>query len=131
MNIFEIATRERFRYSSVKGLLTTEQLWELPLTSQIDFSLDAVAKEINRKLKAVTEESFVATTSHPEKSTLEAKLEIVKHIISVRLAEKEAARNVAAKKAEKEKLLAILDRKQDAELEGMTKEELLARIGSL
>ena len=33
MNMFEQAARQGFRFNSTRGLLTTEQLWTLPLTS--------------------------------------------------------------------------------------------------
>lgn len=131
MTIFEKATREKFRYPSVKGLLTTEQLWELPLTAKSGFSLDDVAKAVNAELKAIDTESFVATETNPAKATLETKLEVVKHVIAVRLADDQAAKAAAAKKLEKEKLLAVLGRKQDAVLENLTEAELLARINNL
>ena len=131
MTIFEKATREKFRYPSAKGQLTTEQLWELPLTAKSGFSLDDVAKAVNAELKAVATESFVATEANPAKATLETKLEVVKHVIAVRLAEDQAAKAAAAKKLEKEKLLAVLGRKQDAVLENLTEAELLARINNL
>lgn len=131
MTIFEKATQEKFRYPSTKGLLTTEQLWELPLTAKSGFSLDDVAKAVNAELKAIDTESFVATETNPAKATLETKLEVVKHVIAVRLAEDQAAKAKAAKKLEKEKLLAVLDRKQDAVLENLTEAELLARINNL
>ena len=131
MTIFEKATREKFRYPSVKGLLTTEQLWELPLTAKSGFSLDDVAKAVNAELKAIDTESFVATETNPAKATLETKLEVVKHVIAFRLAEDQTAKAAAAKKLEKEKLLAVLGRKQDAVLENLTEAELLARINNL
>ncbi|GAB3845475.1 hypothetical protein GCM10029963_23830 [Micromonospora andamanensis] len=131
MTIFEKATREKFRYPSTKGLLTTEQLWELPLTAKSGFSLDDVAKAVNAELKAIDTESFVATETNPAKATLETKLEVVKHVIAFRIAEDQAAKAAAAKKLEKEKLLAVLGRKQDAVLENLTEAELLARINNL
>ncbi|WP_027661440.1 hypothetical protein [Salinispora fenicalii] len=131
MNIFEKATREKFRYPSSKGLLTTEQLWELSLTAKSGFSLDDVARAVNAELKAIDTESFVATETNPAKATLETKLEVVKHVIAIRIAEDQAAKAAAAKKLEKEKLLAVLGRKQDAVLENLTEAELLARINNL
>jgi hypothetical protein len=131
VTIFERATREKFRYPSVKGLLTTEQLWELPLTAKSGFSLDDVAKAVHAELKAIDTESFVATESNPAKATLETKLEVVKRVIAVRIAEDQAAKAAAAKKLEKEKLVAVLGRKQDAVLENLTEAELLARINDL
>lgn len=131
MTNFEKATREKFRYPSARGLLTTEQLWELPLTAKSGFSLDDVAKAVNAELKAVDTESFVATEDNPAKATWEDKLNIVKHVIAVRLAENRTAAALATKKREKEKLLEVLSRKQDAALENLSEDELLARINDL
>jgi hypothetical protein len=131
MNIFEQASRQKARFASIKGEITTEQLWDLPLQSKSGFDLDTVAKNVNAELKGVTEESFVATTSNPAKATLELKLEIVKHVIAVRLAENEAQRSAAAKAAEKQRLLDILAKKEDQALEGLTPEQIRERINQL
>lgn len=130
-NIFETASRKAYRFPSVRGQLTTEQLWDLPLTSATNPSLDAVAKSVNAELKNVTTESFVSVETNPAKGALETKLEIVKRIIAVRLAENEASRNAVAKKAEKEKLLDVLSRKQDASLESLSEDEIRARVAAL
>lgn len=131
MNIFEQASQQKLRFPSVKGELTTEQLWDLPLQSKNQFDLDTVAKTVNNELKNVTEESFVATTTSPAKTILELKFEIVKHVIAVRIATNAAARDQAARKAEKDKLIGILADKQDEALKGLTPEEIQTRIAAL
>ena len=124
MNIFEQATRRAIRFESAKGDLSVEQLWDLPLQSRNQFDLDTVAKTVNRQLNAVTEESFVSVRENPAKETLSLKLELVKHIISVKLQEAEEARNRANKASEKEKLLRLLDEKQNEALRALTPEEI-------
>ena len=131
MNIFEQATRRAIRFESAKGDLSVEQLWDLPLQSRNQFDLDTVAKTVNRQLNAVTEESFVSVRENPAKETLSLKLEIVKHIISVKLQEAEEARNRANKASEKEKLLRLLDEKQNEALRALTPEELQERLKAL
>ena len=131
MNIFEQATRRAIRFESAKGDLSVEQLWDLPLQSRNQFDLDTVAKTVNRQLNAVTEESFVSVRENPAKETLSLKLEIVKHIISVRLQEAEEARNRANKASEKEKLLRLLDEKQNEALRALTPEEIQERLKAL
>jgi len=54
MNLFEIATRNKFRFASVKGELNVEQLWELKLTERNSFDLDNVARAVADELKAIT-----------------------------------------------------------------------------
>ena len=131
MNIFEQATRRAIRFESAKGDLSVEQLWDLPLQSRNQFDLDTVAKTVNRQLNAVTEESFVSVQENPAKETLSLKLEIVKHIISVKLQEAEEARNRANKASEKEKLLRLLDEKQNEALRALTPEEIQERLKAL
>ena len=55
-----------------------------------------------------------------------AKLELVKHVIAVKIAERDAKASAAARKEQREKLAEIIGRKQDAELEGKSIEELRA-----
>ena len=131
MNIFEQATRRAIRFESAKGDLSVEQLWDLPLQSRNQFDLDTVAKAVNRQLNAVTEESFVSVRENPAKETLSLKLELVKHIISVKLQEAEEARNRANKASEKEKLLRLLDEKQNEALRALTPEEIQERLKAL
>ena len=131
MSIFEQASRQKLRFPTNKGALTTEQLWDLPLQSKSQFDLDTVAKSVSGELRGATEESFVATTVNPAKKELELKLEIVKHVIAVRIAENEAARNAAARETEREKLLGILADKQDEELKNLTPEQIKERLTAL
>lgn len=131
MNIFEQASKKKLRFPSIKGELTVEQLWDLPLVSKVGFDLDCIAKSINSQLKSVADESFVVTSDNPAKGLLELQLEIAKHIIAVKIEVAETARNKAAKSAEREKLLGILAEKQDEALKALTPDELAKRIAEL
>lgn len=130
MSIFEQASRQKLRFPSLKGELTVEQLWDLPLQSKSGFDLDTIAKSVSRDLKAVTEESFVIETS-PANTTLILKLNLMKHIIAVRLAENAAAVNRAARAAERQKLLGVLADKQDESLKALTSAEIQQRLAEL
>lgn len=131
MNIFEQATRKRYRYPSIKGEITTEQLWELSLTHRSGFDLDSVAKEINRQLKDAEEESFVATKANPVKEALTIKLEVVKHIIGVKLAEQQAAKDRSAAAEKRQRLQEVLHSKQNAALENLSEEEIQKQLAEL
>lgn len=131
MSIFELATRNKYRFPSLKGELTVEQLWDLPLKANSSFDLDNVARTISRELRDSVEESFVSPTSNTGSTVLNNKLDIVKHIIKSKLDDK-AKRETAAQNAkEKEKLLAILEQKDNIELNSLSREELLKRIDKL
>lgn len=130
-NIFEFATRTKIRFTSSRGELSVEQLWDVPLRSRDDFNLNAIAKAASRAFKDISEESFVETTKTVEHTRREAALEVVKYIIETKLAEETAATMRAAKKLEKEKLLAILAEKQDGKLSELSEKELQKRITAL
>ena len=130
-NIYEYATRNKIRFASVRGELTVEQLWDVPLRSGDDFNLNAVAKAANNAVKKVNEESFVEVKRTAQHERLETALEIVKHVIEVKLADEAAAKRRAENKLEKEKLLAILAEKQDGKLSELSEKELRRRIAAL
>jgi hypothetical protein len=130
MDIYKKATKLKLRFESARGLIITEDLRDVPLLSDDGFCLDEIAKTVNRQLKSEKEESFVEEKTSGDK-LLELKLAIVKDVIADKLKEKEEAENAAARKAKKEKLMGILERKQDAELEDMSAEEIRKAIEGL
>ena len=130
-NLHEYAARNKIRFASSKGEISVEHLWDVPLRSRDGFNLDAIAKAANKALKAASEESFVETRRTPANEKLEAALEIVKRVISVKLAEEAAAKKSAENRAERDKLLKILAEKQDGKLSALSEEEIRQRIEKL
>ena len=130
-SMYEYAARNKLRFTSSKGELTVEQLWDVPLRSKDDFNLDTIAKAANRALKAATEENFVQAERTPSSYKAEVRLELVKHVIQTKLYEAEAAKRKAANKEEREKLLKILAEKQEGKLSELTERELQKRINAL
>lgn len=123
VNLFELATRKKFRFESKAGLLSVEDLWDLPLDSRTKASLNEVAINISRELKAQTE-SFVAIAK--KDTTNEQKLEIVKYVIDVRLEEAKAITEAQDRAAQRAKIDELIAKKKDESLEGLSLEELLA-----
>lgn len=132
MNLFEKAARLKLRFPTEKGALTAEQLWDLPLTSAKNLSLNGIGTSYQKALREMGEDSLIDTGSeNAAKAEAKLRLDIVKRVIDVKLAENAEASKANANKAEKEKLLEILARKQDAALESMSADELKARIEAL
>ena len=123
-NIFEIATKTKIRFP-FKGLINTEDLCELSVEN-----LDSIFKTLNSQLKQVKEESLLNTKTKEDKE-LDVKIEIVKYIVSTKLAEKEAQSKAKAQKEQKQKIQEILFAKQNQELENKSVEELQAMLGQL
>ena len=132
MTLFEIATRENYRFESSKGLLSISDLWRLPLLNKHGPSLQSVAVAINRSIQGSGEEMFVHTEqASPELKTLRTKLEVVKRIIEVREAEALLAKVKNTRLQEKQVLLEVLEKKEVEALSALSAEEIKARIESI
>lgn len=120
-NIFEQAARGKYRFP-FRGLCTVEDLWDLNVTN-----LDLVFKELNRQKKNNSEESLLDTRSN-EDVVLDDMIEIVKHIVSVKQKE-QTDRLLAKEQKEKEqRIMDIIKRKENEELENMSIAELTNMI---
>ena len=122
--MFKEASRLKLRFSTPIGLLSVEDLWDLPLESKTKVNLDSIAILLNREIKDTKEESFISKSK--VNPVTELKLEIVKAIIEIKL--KEASDKLQAKiKAEqRNKIDAIISKKEDESLESLSLEELKA-----
>jgi len=116
--MFEKASRLKLRYTSKRGSLNTEDLWDLPLSE-----LDTIAIALNKEVKDTSELSFI-TVRKKSNVELELKFEIVKHVIQVKLAEKDAKDKQATMRAQKQKIMEIIETKKDQALGSKSIEEL-------
>ena len=122
--MFEKATRMKLRWG-YRGYIGVEDLWDLSVEE-----LDTIFKGLARKVKAQEEESLLDTKSDEDKA-LAIQIGIVRHIVSVKLEEKESAKAAASNKARKQKLLSLMEEKQDEDLKGLSADELQAMIDNL
>ena len=120
-DIFKNATKKKYRFN-FKGLCTIEDLWDLTVEN-----LDAIYKSLKKQQKESDGESLLSTVSKEDKILAE-KIEIVKAIVTDKLAAAEKARNVAKKRAENQRILEIMADKKDAALRDKTLEELQAML---
>ena len=123
-NLFEIATRNRYRFN-YKGVMTVEDLWSLRVED-----LDAIFKMLNRQKKTADEDSLLATKS-AEDQDLANKIDIVRYIVSVKLAEAAERVSAAEKKAQRDKMMEIVAKKRDKALEDMGIEDLMKKLEEL
>lgn len=123
-NLFEIATRNRYRFN-YKGVMTVEDLWSLRVED-----LDAIFKMLNRQKKTADEDSLLATKS-AEDQDLANKIDIVRYIVSVKLAEAAERVSAAEKKAQRDKIMEIVAKKRDKALEDMGIEDLMKKLEEL
>lgn len=123
-NMFEIATRNKMRFP-FKGMISVEDLWDLNVRD-----LDNVFKTLNAQVKKSQEESLLATKSK-EDEALSIQIEIVKHIVNIKLTETEVARQSKESKAQAQKIMEIINAKQDEDLHNKSIDELKAMLNEL
>ena len=117
VNLFEVATRENYLFP-FKGMINVIDLWNLSLTN-----LDSVFKTLNAEVKKSEEESLLnAKTKEDEELT--NKIDIIKYIVSKKLAEKEARENEKKNKEKRLRILEIKAKRRDEALENMSDEDL-------
>lgn len=121
--MFKKASQMKLRFDTAKGQLTVEDLFDLPLTSESNVSLDGIAIAVSRELQDSQENSFVESKSKGS-DILELRLEILKDVIAARIAENEARRDEEAKKTRNDRIMQIIADKQDDALANKTIDEL-------
>lgn len=128
--MFEKASRLKLRFTSPVGPLSVEDLWDLPLTSKTGkANLDDLAKFLHKRVS----ESEVSFVERPAESNTVAKLQfdIVKHVIDTKLAERDAAKAAAEKRATKQRIIDLIAEKKDEALKGKSLEELQGMLDGL
>ena len=113
LNIFEYAAKNKLRFATERGLVTAEDLFDIKLSNQAGPSLDKIAISLDEELSK-TEKSFVKKVT-PQNKELQIKLDIVKHVISVKQ-DQEEAKVAAAARATQRRILqeAIAKKKLEA-----------------
>lgn len=125
-NIFELATRQKLRFQTVRGQLSVEQLWDLPLDKG-EVNLYQLATELLVDTQNKPEQAlsfFKKTTSKNELAQL--KFDIVKHIVTTKVAEIEEKSNEAALKTEIDELDRLIAAKEAESKAGLSLDELKA-----
>lgn len=117
INLFEIAARKKLRFP-YNGQISVEDLWDLSVEK-----LDGIYKNLNMQLKQASEESLLETKSK-EAKLLGIKVDIVKHIVSVKLEEKKAKEEAVLLKKRNQRIAKIIADKKDEAFKNMSVEEL-------
>ena len=114
--LFLLATRKKYRFP-YRGSVSVEDLWDLSMTA-----LDDVYKSLNREVKKQIEDSLLSETVGD--AELQNKLEIVKYVFATKKAEAQARKEEAKNAEKRNRILEILEQKQDESLKNMSEEEL-------
>jgi hypothetical protein len=119
--MYKKASKLKLRFETRYGSLSMEQLWDL---SQIE--LAEIIKSLKSEIKKDSDDelSFLDENANQVNEIDQLRFDLVKDVYLENKAEIEAQQNEAERKVNNEKILEIIKKKQDSDLEGKTIEEL-------
>jgi hypothetical protein len=118
--MYKQASKLKLRFSTTKGLLAAEQLWDLTLTD-----LSNAIKAVKKVLKKVDDDelSFLNDANTVDVES-QLRFDILKDVYLTKKSEAEALRDAAAAKVHNQKILALIAEKNDDKLKSMSVEDL-------
>ena len=117
--MFEKAVRNKVRWN-YKGSLNVEDLWTLEL-----YELNELYMKLDKDARASTKGLDSLIDVDEDDDSLETlRMDIVKHIFMTKKAEADSRQMAAIQKQKSARIIDIIARKKDAELEAMSVEEL-------
>ena len=117
-NIWVECLKNKFRFE-FKGLISTEDLFDLTLAD-----LDAIYKNLKKEESDLQGDSLLENDENPNVREVEVKIEVVKAIFDMKKAEIARAERALANKAQKDKILVIIEDKENQELSEKSIDEL-------
>jgi hypothetical protein len=121
MSIFEQAAAMKLRYP-YRGAATTEDLFDLS-REQLSLVHEALTADLG-----TAGESLIKRRASVESHAAELRVAIVKYVFELKTAEALAARNATDRRANNQRIMAIIAEKQDGALQDKTIEELKALL---
>ncbi len=125
MDIFMRATKQKVRWETSKGVLSVEDVWDLSLEQ-----LNTIAVKLNKEIKESGEENFL-DDSPAVSPVVKLKFDVVIAIMDHKKTLKAAAETRAKNKEEKQKLLRLLEQREDEEMASLSKEDILKKLGDM
>lgn len=118
MDLFKKASKQKLRFSTQKGSLSTEQLWDLSLTE-----LDNLAVKLQETVDHEAKKSFLRTKKE-EDVTSKLKFDIVIDVLETKQKDQEQAQKAAETRERNKKIDEVIAKKKEESLENMSIEEL-------
>lgn len=119
--MYKEGIRAKLRFETLRGVLSIEQLWDLPQTQ-----LAKIVRNLKEKLKSESDDelAFLDDTAKQVDKIDQLKFNIVKDIYITKKREAEELRDIANTKEHNAKIIELIKKKQDEELQGRSVEEL-------
>lgn len=117
--MYKEATKRALRFNTTRGGLSAEQLWNLPLAE-----LDALVISYEEAAATGKRKSYLTSTETAEDKELALRKDIALDILKTRIADADAAKVAADRKAWKNRIRLLIENKKDQELENKSLDEL-------
>lgn len=118
MENFKLASQQKLRFQTNKGLLSVEQLWDLSLED-----LDALAVSLETEHKESGKKSFLVKTSVKDK-TAKLRFDVTLDVLNTKVEEMQALQEAAEIKEHNKKIITLISEKQDESLKGKSIKQL-------
>ena len=120
--MYKEALQKKLRFKTNKGMISTEDLFDLSL-----HNLDTLAIMLDNKISETPKKSFIEDLPAEENDD-ELRFSIVKDVINIKLKARKDNIDKAQADAQKKRILEILAKRNDEELEKKSTEELRAML---
>ena len=120
--MYKEALQKKLRFKTNKGIITTEDLFDLSLQN-----LNTLAIMLDKKISEAPKKSFIEELPAEENDD-ELRFSIVKDVINIKLKARKDNIDKAQADARKKRILEILAKRNDEELEKKSTEELRAML---
>lgn len=120
--MYKEALQKKLRFKTNKGMISTEDLFDLSL-----HNLDTLALMLDKKISEAPKKSFIEDLPAEENDD-ELRFSIVKDIINVKLKARKDNINRAQIDARNKRIAELIAKKEDEDLENKSIEELRAMI---
>lgn len=120
--MYKEALQKKLRFKTNKGMITTEDLFDLSLQN-----LNTLAIMLDKKISEAPKKSFIEELSAEENDD-ELRFSIVKDVINIKLKARKDNINRAQIDARNKRIAKLIAKKEDEALENKSIEELRAMI---
>lgn len=120
--MYKEALQKKLRFKTNKGMITTEDLFDLSLQN-----LNTLAIMLDKKISEAPKKSFIEELPAEENDD-ELRFSIVKDVINIKLKARKDNIDKVQADAQKKRILEILAKRNDEELEKKSTEELRAML---
>lgn len=122
MDNFKLASQQKLRFQTNKGLLSTEQLWDLSLDD-----LDLLTISLDEEYSKSGKKSFLVKSSLKDKTT-KLRFDIALDVLNTKNEEQQAAAEAREIREHNKKIIALIAEKEEEGLKKKSKKELEAML---